>query len=335
MSDIRFNRWLHQSGTGGVYQDSTGSVGIGTSVPTSLVDIQGGNLKIGNQIFTSTGVSTFSSGLNVTGGSVGIGTTNPQRLLHLYSSSNNPLLIESPDQFADIVQADTGGSTRLRSDQGGLRFYTGGDASSVQALNATERLGITSTGDVNVAAGSSVFIANGNLVFSSSGTGIDFQNAGISSTTATAHILDDYEEGTFTVTYFSTTGPTDLTMSSINDGVYTKIGRVVNFNFRIATSELTSFPTGDMRIRGLPFAVRSSTQQRDGGGAVVELYRWATNFVSANNLVQVSTINGTDQLRLMKMSSTTSSQVFIDETDMNTGTNQNIMAVCGHYYTDE
>jgi len=95
-------------------------------------------------------------------GNVGIGTTNPQRLLHLYSDSNNPLLIESPDQFADIVQADTSGSTRLRSDQGGFRFYTGGDASSVQALNATERLSITSSGDVNVASGSSVGIGTDN-----------------------------------------------------------------------------------------------------------------------------------------------------------------------------
>ena len=34
MSDIRFNRWLHQSGTGGVYQDGSGRVGIGSSTPT-------------------------------------------------------------------------------------------------------------------------------------------------------------------------------------------------------------------------------------------------------------------------------------------------------------
>jgi len=33
MSDIRFNSWLHRSGTGGVYQDSSGRVGIGTSSP--------------------------------------------------------------------------------------------------------------------------------------------------------------------------------------------------------------------------------------------------------------------------------------------------------------
>jgi len=61
MSDIRFNRWLHQSGTGGVYQDSTGRVGIGTSVPTSALDVQSGTIKIGNNTLSSSGVSTFTT----------------------------------------------------------------------------------------------------------------------------------------------------------------------------------------------------------------------------------------------------------------------------------
>lgn len=61
MSDIRFNRWLHQSGTGGVSQDSSGRVGIGTTVPTSSLDVQGGNIKIGSNILSSSGVSTFTT----------------------------------------------------------------------------------------------------------------------------------------------------------------------------------------------------------------------------------------------------------------------------------
>ena len=35
MSDIRFNRWLHQSGTGGVFQ--TGHIGVGTDDPAAPV----------------------------------------------------------------------------------------------------------------------------------------------------------------------------------------------------------------------------------------------------------------------------------------------------------
>ena len=33
MSDIRFNQWLHNSGTGGVSQVDGGHVGIGTTNP--------------------------------------------------------------------------------------------------------------------------------------------------------------------------------------------------------------------------------------------------------------------------------------------------------------
>ena len=33
MSDIRFEGWLHRSGTGGVYQDSAGNVGIASTQP--------------------------------------------------------------------------------------------------------------------------------------------------------------------------------------------------------------------------------------------------------------------------------------------------------------
>lgn len=77
MSDIRFNRWLHQSGTGGVYQDSTGRVGIGTSVPTSALDVQSGTIKIGNNTLSSSGVSTFSSGIVISAGTTAAPSISP------------------------------------------------------------------------------------------------------------------------------------------------------------------------------------------------------------------------------------------------------------------
>ena len=59
MSDVRFNNWLHQSGTGGVTQDSSGSVGIGSTLPTAKLDI-GGAVKIDAGIVTAT---TFSGNI--------------------------------------------------------------------------------------------------------------------------------------------------------------------------------------------------------------------------------------------------------------------------------
>ena len=71
MSDIRFNRWLHQSGTGGIYQDSDGNIGIGTSVPRSALDVLSGSITVGDNVLSTSGVSTFTTlsanGANITG----------------------------------------------------------------------------------------------------------------------------------------------------------------------------------------------------------------------------------------------------------------------------
>ena len=47
MSDIRFEGWLHRSGTGGVYQDSAGNVGIASTQPQTRLDIGNGAFQIG------------------------------------------------------------------------------------------------------------------------------------------------------------------------------------------------------------------------------------------------------------------------------------------------
>ena len=143
MSEIRFNRWSHQSGTGGIYQDSSGNIGIGTSTPTSVLDIQGGSIKIGNDLLTSSGVSTFTSGLNVTGGSVGINETNPDRLLHVTVSSDTALVkfensassgrtqVQYVNPHGDWVHGIEGGSTSgdfltYTGDSKNIKFYTSG-----------------------------------------------------------------------------------------------------------------------------------------------------------------------------------------------------------------
>ena len=62
MSDIRFNNWKHQSGTGGVSQNSGGNVGIGSTLPSSKLDVGGDGKFTG--VVTATSFS--GSGANLT-----------------------------------------------------------------------------------------------------------------------------------------------------------------------------------------------------------------------------------------------------------------------------
>jgi len=59
MSGIRVNEWLHNSGTGGIWQTSAGNVGIASSVPTTKLEVTG-DAKI-------SGVTTATSFLSSQG----------------------------------------------------------------------------------------------------------------------------------------------------------------------------------------------------------------------------------------------------------------------------
>jgi len=145
MSEIRFNRWSHQSGTGGIYQDSSGNIGIGTSVPTSVLDIQGGSIKIGNDLLTSSGVSTFTSGLNVTSGGLevtGVSTFSSDisiadSIVHT-GDINTAIRFPANDTFA----VETGGSERLRINPSGKV--------GIGSAIPTEILDVSGTGDMKM-----------------------------------------------------------------------------------------------------------------------------------------------------------------------------------------
>ena len=62
MSDIRFEGWLHRSGTGGVYQDSAGNVGIASTQPKTRLDIGNGGFQVG-----PTGIATVTQGMHFQG----------------------------------------------------------------------------------------------------------------------------------------------------------------------------------------------------------------------------------------------------------------------------
>ena len=97
MSDIRFNQWLHQSGTGGITQVDGGHVGIGTTNPDVAVH-SGNTKKINVGIVTANSIyagSLYGDGSNLTGISGVTINNNADNRLITGSGSANTLNGES------------------------------------------------------------------------------------------------------------------------------------------------------------------------------------------------------------------------------------------------
>ena len=88
--------------------------------------------------------------------------------------------------------------------------------------------------------------------------------------TGSANKISDYEEGTWTPTY--TSSGTDPTFTpNLQNGEYTKIGRLVYASFRLRGA-ITGTKTGNLRISGLPFTSNSSPANGSGGIGLTEQF---------------------------------------------------------------
>jgi len=101
-----------------------------------------------------------------------------------------------------------------------------------------------------------VEIVDGNLVLSTAGHGIDFSATGDGSGTDSSELLADYEEGTWTPVpsrYASPQGAINCSMST-QLGRYRKIGKLVQVEFYLSISSVTSQGGNLTYIAGLPYA---------------------------------------------------------------------------------
>ena len=131
MSDIRFNQWLHQSGTGGVTQLSSGHVGIGTTNP--LIPVHSGNNAVLN-----VGVVTAN---NIYAGTIN-GTLALSDISGISGSFTSDLTVNGPNlDISDKIRhiGDTNTAIRFPANDT-ITFETSGD----------ERLRIDSTGDIGL-----------------------------------------------------------------------------------------------------------------------------------------------------------------------------------------
>jgi hypothetical protein len=126
---------------------------------------------------------------------------------------------------------------------GDIRFATGG---------VTERLRITSAGNVQ--------ITDGNLVLAS-GHGIDFSATSNGGTSTPSELLDDYEEGSWSPQILGWNGS-----YSIQEGRYIKIGRMVHLigEVRSDANVGNSFTNSWPGLSNLPFVNTTSFQGVSG-----------------------------------------------------------------------
>jgi len=128
----------------------------------------------------------------------------------------------------------------------------------------------------------------GNATPSSSGAGITFPAT--QSASSNANTLDDYEEGTFTVTFVPNTSGT-ISLSS-DTCSYTKVGRAVTITGFLKVSSVSS-PLGYLKISGLPFGGGGSAGQFrqaiaiDGGGMNVTMTTVLTATIQGDTNIYV------------------------------------------------
>ena len=177
MSDIRFNNWKHQSGTGGVSQNSGGNVGIGSTLPSSKLDVGGDGKFTG--VVTATSFS--GSGANLTG----IDASAIKFSGAVKAQANNSGVVITGVATATKFVGDGSGLTGLPS---GSEFNFG-----TAGITTVKNLGIQTTTVDNyetVGAANSfrgIYIGDGSLVFNARldningyyiGTGRNALNAG-------------------------------------------------------------------------------------------------------------------------------------------------------------
>ena len=117
MSDVRFNNWKHQSGSGGVTQDGSGNVGIGSTTPTAMLDVK--HIKTG--IITATTVSATT--VNVGG-------------VLTYEDVTN---VDSVGVVTAREGIRVGAGKSIGSDSGTVSYY--GDGSNLSGISAGEFFG--------------------------------------------------------------------------------------------------------------------------------------------------------------------------------------------------
>ena len=214
------------------YADGTKTWRVGSGIQSA------GLFSIYNATDAVTAVNIDSSG------NVGIGTSSPSSALTIGAGG-----------AARFNRADNATYNEIKYVTSGDQFYFNQNNNGNYTFNfgGTEKIRFTAAGDIVLAGGNTA----------ANGVGITFPAT--QSASSDANTLDDYEEGTCTLTMtLGISGTITLTSGAGGDlAYYTKIGRVVTVTAALAIASVSS-PLGEIKINGLPFTVFNSNANYTG-----------------------------------------------------------------------
>ena len=200
----------------------------------------------------------------------GILTVDAASTLILDSDAGNIQLKDGGNNFMTLSQtSSTVASINIPTSDGDLHIVGNDGGVAVTAMSFDMSAG----GAATIANG--LTLTDGNVVVAN-GHGIDF-GATADATGMSSELLDDYEEGNYTVTFTCSSSGTITLKDANNQASFTKVGRLVHASGYIIVESVSS-PAGFLRIN-LPFTPANLTDT--SGFSAVSLY---VNDINSGNV---------------------------------------------------